>query len=74
MFQKKLKMMKKNRMKINDVYADSVFGDTDTFFYLMANDTTNYPLVEDFINTLHCVLIETQLSDDIQFIFPTPTD
>lgn len=27
-----------------------------------------------FINTLHCVLIETQLSDDIQFIFPTPAD
>ena len=58
MFQKKLKMMKKNRMKINDVYADSVFGDTDTFFYLMANDTTNYPLVEDFINTLHLVMLD----------------
>lgn len=26
------------------------------------------------INTLHCVLIETQLSDDVRFIFPTPAD
>ena len=38
-------------MKINDIYSDSVFGDTDTFFYLMGNDETNYPLVKDFIKS-----------------------
>ena len=39
-------------MKIDDIYADILFsGESDTFFYLMANDDTNYPLVSDFIKT-----------------------
>lgn len=38
-------------MKINDIYSDSIFGDTNTFFYIMGNDETNYPLVKDFIKS-----------------------
>lgn len=40
-------------MKINDIYSDNIFfsGESDTFFYLMANDDTNFPLVSDFIKT-----------------------
>ena len=37
-------------MKMNEIFDDNaVFGDTDTFFYLFANNTESYPLVEDFI-------------------------
>ena len=42
--------MMKCRMKMNEIFDDNaVFGDTDTFFYLFANNTESYPLVEDFI-------------------------
>lgn len=38
-------------MKINDIYKDSIFGDTNTFFYLWEQNENNvYPLVQDFIS------------------------
>ena len=53
-------MNKKCRMKIDDIYSDILFsGESDTFFYLMANDETNYPLTSDFIKTTNVVQLDT---------------
>ena len=49
--------MMKCRMKMNEIFGNNaIFGDTDTFFYLLHNDAESYPLVANFIGSNYAKL------------------
>ena len=50
--------MMKCRMKMIEIFDDAIFGDVNSFFYILANDDTNYPLTADFIKVSNVAILQ----------------